>query len=242
MFVRVVLLHGLDLLSLCHTRPSEFVCHPSPCPPILSLAPSLSLAHALLLACSPPHLSLILFPPSSLSAHTVCLDGSLKSGQGEGEGEKLKDLACFKDLACAPPSSPSTTCSWWDVSSRGDGGGEGGGIAVVCIGGGHYAPKHGDLVRKLSRSRVFLGHILPSYTMDFSGEASEWQSCLREAVEATTRGFAPAVPEIVCHIDKKAFKATDREALIRFIEVDLGLRTALKASEVVAQVPPHASR
>jgi len=38
-------------------------------------------------------------------------------------------------------------------------------LVLVCIGGGHYAPKHGDLVRSRG-AHVFLGHILPSYTLD----------------------------------------------------------------------------
>jgi D-aminoacyl-tRNA deacylase len=132
----------------------------------------------------------------------------------------------------------------------GGGGGEGGGggglasesVALVCIGGGHYAPKHGDVIRAFG-SRVLLGHILASYALDLAGDAAAWQACVRDTVEATERAFSfglpPAAPEIVCYIDKKAFKASHRDALARFIEQDLGLRTATKPAHVLP--PPHAS-
>jgi D-aminoacyl-tRNA deacylase len=136
------------------------------------------------------------------------------------------------------PSDDVTSGNWWDArwKSGGDGrraeDGEGSkSIALVCIGGGHYAPKHGDLVRGAG-AHVFLGHILPSYTMHFTGDAREWQDCVRDAVEATRKGFAPGTPEIVCHIDKKAFKAPQRDELVGFIELQLGLRVAFQANQL----------
>ena len=145
----------------------------------------------------------------------------------------------------------SSAGCWWDALGKGDGasestGGHGRGahveeeersIALVCIGGGHYAPKHGDVVRSAG-PHVFLGHILPSYTIDFTGDKKEWQDCVRDAVEATRRGFAPGAPEIVCHVDKKAFKGPHRSALVEFIEQELGLRVAFKASQVALKANP----
>ena len=122
---------------------------------------------------------------------------------------------------------------WWHECHGEDGKGESGpAVVLVCVGGGHYAPRHGDAIRG-GGSRVLLGHILPSYTMDLAGEASEWQACVREAVEATRRAFVPASPEVVCYVDKKAFKAEQRGLLIDFIENQLGLRTALKPSDIL---------
>ena len=133
------------------------------------------------------------------------------------------------------PSDDVTSGNWWDALGKNGGNGrraeDGEGsksIALVCIGGGHYAPKHGDLVRGAG-AHVFLGHILPSYTMDFTGNASEWQDCVRDAVEATRKGFAPGTPEIVCHIDRKAFKAQQRDELVGFLEQQLGLRVVFQA-------------
>jgi hypothetical protein len=37
----------------------------------------------------------------------------------------------------------------------------------------------------------------------------------------------------VCYVDKKAFKAEQRGLLIDFIENELGLRTALKPSDIL---------
>jgi len=65
-----------------------------------------------------------------------------------------------------------------------------------------------------------------------SGDASAWQQCVREAIEATVRGFGPESPEVVCHIDKRAFKGPDRDALVAFIEQELGVRTAMKPSDL----------
>jgi len=46
------------------------------------------------------------------------------------------------------------------------------------------------------------------------------------------RGFGPESPEVVCHIDKRAFKGPDRDALVAFIEQELGVRTAMKPSDL----------
>jgi D-aminoacyl-tRNA deacylase len=105
-------------------------------------------------------------------------------------------------------------------------------VVLVCLGGGHYAPKHGDLVRALGGRGVLLGHVVASYALDMAGDSSEWQACVREAVQATRQAFSAPAPEIVVHVDKKAFKGAERQALAAFVREDLGLRVALKASEV----------
>jgi D-aminoacyl-tRNA deacylase len=89
-------------------------------------------------------------------------------------------------------------------------------VVAVGLGGGHYAPRHGDLIRRSRASGpvseaagrgaparsdsggaggapggvpggLFLGHVAASYALDFSGNS--WQSAVRECVESTRRAF-----------------------------------------------------
>eukprot|EP00953_Heterococcus_sp_UTEX-ZZ885_P033381 17361-Heterococcus_DN1.PRE.1 len=55
----------------------------------------------------------------------------------------------------------------------------------MCIGGGHYAPRAGDLARKPG---VFVGHMLANYSFDW-GEAQGWKTAVTEAAAATRTAF-----------------------------------------------------
>jgi D-aminoacyl-tRNA deacylase len=55
----------------------------------------------------------------------------------------------------------------------------------ICIGGGHYAPRAGDLARKPG---VFVGHMLANYSFDW-GEAQGWKTAVKEAAAATRTAF-----------------------------------------------------
>lgn len=77
------------------------------------------------------------------------------------------------------------------------GSGEARAVVAVGLGGGHYAPRHGDLIRRhagagpggggAAHGGVFLGHVAASYALDFGGDG--WQSAVRECVESTRRAF-----------------------------------------------------
>jgi D-aminoacyl-tRNA deacylase len=77
-------------------------------------------------------------------------------------------------------------------------------VVAVGLGGGHYAPRHGDLVRRSSSSRgrhgvdggVFLGHMAASYALDFRGGG--WRDAVRECVDATRRAY-PVPPPSPTH-------------------------------------------
>mmetsp|Transcript_38722 Transcript_38722/g.51027 ORF Transcript_38722/g.51027 Transcript_38722/m.51027 type:complete len:386 (-) Transcript_38722:147-1304(-) len=83
---------------------------------------------------------------------------------------------------------------------------------VVGLGGGHYAPKHGDLARQQG---AWMGHILASYNFDFEGNPSVWQDAVMEAIYSTEASFPGC--KVICHLDKKSFKGAHRAQLIEFL-------------------------
>lgn len=104
--------------------------------------------------------------------------------------------------------------------------------AFVCIGGGHYAPKPGDLAR---RGGSYVGHMLASYVLDFGeGEGGLWREAVTEAVRSTRAAFPGAGGGVVggvgALVDKKAFKSRDRAALLEHLET-LGVEHRFKSSE-----------
>mmetsp|Transcript_92509 Transcript_92509/g.169782 ORF Transcript_92509/g.169782 Transcript_92509/m.169782 type:complete len:452 (+) Transcript_92509:52-1407(+) len=99
-------------------------------------------------------------------------------------------------------------------------------VAVVLIGGGHYCPKMCDVARM--GHHIYVGHILASYTLTsyfqkkanhtdkgFAQVEGGWQHVVTEAVEGTSRAFPGS--KVVVLIDKKAFKASIRNAIADFL-------------------------
>lgn len=100
----------------------------------------------------------------------------------------------------------------------------------VGLGGGHYAPKHGDLARLDGR---YIGHMLASYALDF-GEEGRWREAVTEAVRSTRAAFPGAgggvAGGVAALVDKKAFRARDRAALLEHL-ASLGMEHRFKSSE-----------
>eukprot|EP00752_Nemacystus_decipiens_P001496 g1470.t1 len=100
--------------------------------------------------------------------------------------------------------------------------------AFVCIGGGHYAPKPGDLARRGG----YVGHMLASYVLDFGEDG--WRSAVSEAVRSTRAAFPGAggglKGGVGALVDKKAFRSRDRAALLEHLEA-LGVEHRFKSSE-----------
>lgn len=94
---------------------------------------------------------------------------------------------------------------------------------LLGIGGGHYAPRHGDVVVK---DGVWVGHLLSGYSLlmtdpgsnvkDFGKIGGTWKEAILEAVNATKLAFPGG--EIVAHLDGKSFKAWQRNAITWFLE------------------------
>lgn len=104
--------------------------------------------------------------------------------------------------------------------------------AFVCLGGGHYAPKPGDLAR---RSGSYVGHMLASYVLDFGeGGGGLWREAVTEAVRSTRAAFPGAGGGVAggvgALVDKKAFRSRDRAALLQHLET-LGVEYRFKSSE-----------
>ncbi|CAM9625098.1 unnamed protein product [Choristocarpus tenellus] len=95
--------------------------------------------------------------------------------------------------------------------------------AFVGLGGGHYAPRHGDVARQEGR---YMGHMLASYALNF-GPGGGWKEAVVEAIGATRLAY-PGVGCVAAHVDKKSFKSADRSQLVSYLEelgVDFRMRT-----------------
>lgn len=141
--------------------------------------------------------------------------------------------------------------AWADVISEGLGldGGDGLGDWMILsleeqsnakimlgLGGGHYAPRHTDVIRK---TKCWAGHQLASYALEMNKpEDPAWDPILGElptgqwkhAIEIAYNKTAEAFPngKIIAHLDRKSFKGWQRQAIKRFcaeLKIPIG-RTA----------------
>ena len=107
----------------------------------------------------------------------------------------------------------------------------GNGRVVVTLGGGHYAPR-GNLLA--SHEGIWLGHMLATYALPFVKNEDDtvsgmWENSIRKAIKATELAFPGG--EIVCSMDKKAFKGWQRQAIRDLLsELDVPL---LKSAEII---------
>eukprot|EP01018_Ginkgo_biloba_P024419 Gb_13298 [translate_table: standard] len=95
---------------------------------------------------------------------------------------------------------------------------------LIGIGGGHYAPRHTDIVLK---SGVWVGHLLSGYSLpmeeprstkganDMNDIAGTWKEAIRVAVATTKEAFPGG--EILAHLDHKSFKSWQRNAISQFL-------------------------
>tara|TARA_B100000927_G_C16470806_1_gene471453 strand:- start:2525 stop:3487 length:963 start_codon:yes stop_codon:yes gene_type:complete len=97
---------------------------------------------------------------------------------------------------------------------------EGEGEVMIGIGGGHYAPRHREVVEM---GNMWLGHIIAGYSLDFSkSDSSEneefgppWQKTILSAIKSTEKSFPGG--EIFIHIDRKSFKGWQRREISDFL-------------------------
>ncbi|MEE2812559.1 MAG: D-aminoacyl-tRNA deacylase [Candidatus Thermoplasmatota archaeon] len=96
---------------------------------------------------------------------------------------------------------------------------------MIGIGGGHYAPRHTDVLRKTS---CWAGHQLANYALemerperdDWNPDTDEypqgsWEHAIRIAVESTQRVFDGG--QIMAHLDRKSFKGWQRRVIKRLL-------------------------
>ena len=86
-------------------------------------------------------------------------------------------------------------------------------VVLVTLGGGHYAPRASQLA---ALDGVWLGHMLATYALPFTREddgsiEGTWKQSILGALASTKKAFPGG--EIVCSMDKKAFKGWQRQAI-----------------------------
>ncbi|KAK4772022.1 hypothetical protein SAY86_013797 [Trapa natans] len=98
---------------------------------------------------------------------------------------------------------------------------------LLGIGGGHYAPRHMDIVMK---DGVWVGHLLSGYSLpmddpgkskvDPSSIGGTWKKSIQVAYEATKGAFPGG--EIIAHLDHKSLKSWQKAAITGFLsELDI---------------------
>ncbi|XP_073145829.1 D-aminoacyl-tRNA deacylase [Henckelia pumila] len=95
---------------------------------------------------------------------------------------------------------------------------------LLGIGGGHYVPRHMDVILK---ERVWVGHLLSGYSlpMDDPGPSNAkttaesiggtWKEAIKVAFDATEAAFPGG--EILAHLDHKSFKSWQKNAIVDFL-------------------------
>ncbi|XP_010257933.1 PREDICTED: D-aminoacyl-tRNA deacylase-like [Nelumbo nucifera] len=95
---------------------------------------------------------------------------------------------------------------------------------LLGIGGGHYAPRHMDVVQK---DGVWVGHLLSGYSLPMEdpgrskGETNgkdiggTWKQSIKVALEATQSAFPGG--EVIAHLDHKSFKSWQKNAIMAFL-------------------------
>ncbi|KAL6600589.1 hypothetical protein ACP70R_045389 [Stipagrostis hirtigluma subsp. patula] len=95
---------------------------------------------------------------------------------------------------------------------------------LLGIGGGHYAPRHMDIVVK---DGVWVGHLLSGYSLPMetpaqvngktSGEVGGmWKHSIKASYEATKSAFPGG--EIIAHLDHKSFKGWQKNAITSYLQ------------------------
>ena len=104
---------------------------------------------------------------------------------------------------------------------------------MIGIGGGHYAPRHTDVLRKTD---CWAGHQLANYALEMykpddddwvpeTGVVPEgaWNHAIRVCVESTRKAFLGG--NVMAHLDRKSFKGWQRRVIKRLLnelDVDVG--------------------
>jgi len=159
----------------------------------------------------------------SLSSPTMFVEiGSSESHWGRTDaGEAWADVFS-KGLNLEGLSENAALCGDWSGLSDEE---KSQTKVMVGIGGGHYAPRHTDVIRK---TKCWAGHQLASYALEMhkptdedwdpdSGEypSGQWQHAIRVSIESTRLAFAGG--QIIAHLDRKSFKGWQRRVIKRFL-------------------------
>ena len=97
---------------------------------------------------------------------------------------------------------------------------------MIGIGGGHYAPRHTDVLRK---TNCWAGHQLAGYALEMQKPEDEnwdpdeglfpegaWKHSILVSVESTREAFPDG--RVMVHLDRKSFKGWQRRVIKRWLE------------------------
>ncbi|KAG8467586.1 hypothetical protein KFE25_006638 [Diacronema lutheri] len=123
---------------------------------------------------------------------------------------------------------------------------------VLVLGGGHYMPAAGDVAKAGTDGRLFIGHMLASYALDFTPRTTpelradaaaidvgmhaappSWQAAVDSAVHATRAAF-PGAGELCALVPKKAFSAPDRAQLADYLARTHGVCAVFSKRDVIS--------
>ncbi|KAL9226126.1 hypothetical protein vseg_001974 [Gypsophila vaccaria] len=96
---------------------------------------------------------------------------------------------------------------------------------LLGLGGGHYVPRHMDIIMK---ENVWVGHLLSGYSLpmddpeqskvqtDAKNIGGTWKNAIQAAFEATKAAFPGG--EILAHLDQKSFKGWQKNAITAYLQ------------------------
>ncbi|KAH7841732.1 hypothetical protein Vadar_033562 [Vaccinium darrowii] len=96
---------------------------------------------------------------------------------------------------------------------------------LLGIGGGHYVPRHMDIIQKYG---VWVGHLLSGYSLPMEdpshskpeinaqGIGGTWREAIKVSFEATKAAFPGG--EILAHLDQKSFKSWQKNAITAYLD------------------------
>lgn len=91
---------------------------------------------------------------------------------------------------------------------------------IITLGGGHYSPRANKLALN---EGIWIGHMLATYALPFIKPEDEnttpggnWMNSLNVAIESTKKAFPGG--EIICSMDRKAFKGWQKQAIRKHLE------------------------
>ncbi|CAI9284049.1 unnamed protein product [Lactuca saligna] len=92
------------------------------------------------------------------------------------------------------------------------------GKILLGFGGGHYVPRHMDVVMK---NNVWVGHLISGYSllMEDNGDAGisgTWREAIKVAYQVTKKAFPGG--EVLAHLDQKSFKSWQKNAILSFLK------------------------
>ena len=96
---------------------------------------------------------------------------------------------------------------------------------MIGIGGGHYAPRHTDVLRK---TNCWAGHQIAGYALEMEKPVEDdwdpdtgilpngpWNHAIRVCVESTREAFPDGI--VTAHLDRKSFKGWQRRVIKRLL-------------------------